>query len=173
MSDTDKPHDAANAAFEGARQAFDSMTNPQAFRDAQAAFGMDPSKMTETFRATAEKSMEQSREAYARMKTAADEAAKTLEATIENAHSGSLNLTKRALDGMRTQAEMNFSHLEKLAGVKSVSEFIELQTSFFRQQVELATRQARDIQSASQSAAREVLQPSREAAERAAGKTEF
>ncbi|ALN72330.1 phasin family protein [Aureimonas sp. AU20] len=173
MSDTDKPQDAANAAFEGARKAFDTMTDPKAFRDAQAALGMDPSKMTEAFRSATERSMEQSMEAYARMKAATEEASRTLEATIENAHSGSLNLTKRALDGMRTQAEMNFTHLQKLASVRSLSEFIELQTSFFRQQVDLATRQARDIQSASQSAARDVLQPGREAAERATGKTEF
>ncbi|WP_427025663.1 phasin family protein [Aureimonas ureilytica] len=173
MSDTDKPNDPSNAAFEGARKAFDTMTDPQAFRDAQAAFGMDPSKMTDAFRTATERSMEQSKEAYARMKAATDEASRTLEATIENAHSGSLNLTKRALDGMRAQAEMNFAHLQKLSSVRSVSEFIELQTSFFRQQVDLATRQARDIQTASQSATRDVLQPSREAAERAAGKTEF
>ncbi len=173
MSETDKPQDPAQAAFDGARKAFDTMTDPKAFQSAQAAMGMDPTRMTEAFRAATERSVEQSKEAYARMKAAADDASRTLEATIENAHSGSLNLTKRALDNIRAQADMNFSHLEKLASARSMSEFIELQTSFFRQQVDLVTQQARDIQNASQSATREVLQPSRDAAERATGKSDF
>ena len=74
-----------------------AMPNPQ-------MMGMDPSQMNETFRAMTQKSMEQSKEAYSRMKSAADEATKALESTMENAHQGSLQLSKKAIDAMRSNA---------------------------------------------------------------------
>ncbi|WP_182086837.1 phasin family protein [Aureimonas sp. ME7] len=156
MSDTENfnNNDPARDAFESAQRA-------------QAALGLDPARMGEAFRTMTQKSIEQSRQAYDRMKSAADQASQTLEATIENAHAGSLNLTKRALEGMRAQAEMNFSHLEKLASAKSMAEFIELQTSFLRRQVELAADQAKELQTLSQSVAQDVVRPAREAAEKA------
>ncbi|WP_061930759.1 phasin family protein [Aureimonas sp. AU22] len=150
-----------------ARDAFDSAQR------AQAALGLDPSKMGEAFRTMTQKSIEQSKEAYARMKSAADQATQTLEATIENAHSGSLNLTKRALEGMRAQAEMNFAHMEKLASAKSMAEFMELQTSYMRRQVEMVADQAKEMQALSQSVAQDVIRPGRDAAQKATGQDRF
>ncbi len=120
-----------------------------------------------------QKSIEQSKEAYARMKSAADQATQTLEATVENAHTGSLNLTKRAIEGMRAQAEMNFAHMEQLASAKSLSEFMELQTSYMRRQVELMADQAKELQSLSQSVAQDVIRPARDAAQKATGQDRF
>lgn len=107
--------------------------------------------------------MEQSRQAYGKLKDASEQATHTLEATLENVHNGSLTLSKRAIEGMRAQAEMNFSHMEKLASVRSMAELIEMQTSFLRRQIEMATDQARDMQSLSQSVAQDVMRPAREA----------
>ena len=47
----------------------DSKTNqdPFAMPNTQSMMGMDPSQMSETFRAMTQKSMEQSKEAYSRM----------------------------------------------------------------------------------------------------------
>lgn len=158
MSDTENFNsgDPARDAFDNAKRA-------------QAAMGIDPSKMGEAFRTMTQTSIEQSKEAYARMKSAADQATQTLEATVENAHSGSLNLTKRAIEGMRAQAEMNFQHFEKLASAKSMAEFVELQTSFMRRQMELFADQAKEMQSLSQNVAQDVIRPSRDAAQKATG----
>ena len=77
-----------------------------------AAF--DPAKATETFRDFAEKGAAQSKEAYSKIKAAAEDATKTVEATIENAQSGSVELGLKAIDALRTNAENSLSHLEAL-----------------------------------------------------------
>lgn len=170
MSDADTPNAGAGRdPFEETRRAFDAMPGAEAFRGAQAAMGLDPARLSETFRTMGERSLEQSREAYGRMRSAADEATRALEATLDNAHNGSLNLSKRAIDGWRTQAEMNFEHLQKLAGVRSMAEFIELQTRYMRRQMELATDQAKEIQSLTRTAAEDMMRPARDAARRAEG----
>ncbi|GGD97373.1 phasin [Aureimonas endophytica] len=159
MSDTDQNHETP----------MDDMqrTAEDAFRNAQSALGMDPAKMTETFRNMTQKSMEQSREAYGRMKSAAEDATRTLESTMENAHQGSLQISKRAIDAMRRNADLGFSHLEKLMSAKSFAEVIELQTSYVRQQIEAATDQVKEMQALTQSLAQDMLKPGREAFQRA------
>lgn len=139
----------------------------EAMRNAQAGLGMDPAKMSETFRAMTQKSIEQSREAYSRMKSAAEDATHTLESTMENVHQNSLQLSKRAIDAMRRNADLGFSHLEKLMSAKSFSEVIELQTGYVRQQIETSTDQAKDMQALTQSIAQDMLKPGREAFQRA------
>ena len=45
----------------------------------------DPSKLAESFRDFAEKGAQQSKEAYAKLKSAGEEAGKTMEATVQTA----------------------------------------------------------------------------------------
>ena len=52
----------------------------------------DPSKFTESFRDFAEKGAQQSREAYAKMKSAGEEASKTLEVTVQTAQAGAVEI---------------------------------------------------------------------------------
>ncbi|MCP3053806.1 phasin [Aurantimonas marianensis] len=148
------------AESKNTRDAF-AMPNPQSM------MGMDPSQMTETFRAMTQKSMEQSKEAYSRMKSAADEATKALESTMENAHQGSLQLSKKAIDAMRNNAEAGFQHLDKMMSAKSFAEVIEMQTAYVRKQIELATDQSKDMQALSQSVAQDMMKPGRDAFQKA------
>lgn len=177
MSDTEA-NSTTEAMGAGAGQASgsaDDMMNSaeksaqDMFNQAQSMMGMDPGKMSETLRAMTEKSMEQSKEAYARMKLAADDATKTLESTMENVHQGSLSLSKKAIDALRSNAEMGFAHLEKMMSARSFSEVIEMQTSYVRKQIELATDQSKEMQALTQSVAQELLKPGREAFQKATG----
>ncbi|QRY66433.1 phasin [Ensifer sp. PDNC004] len=127
----------------------------------------DPAKFTDSFRDFAEKGAVQSKEAYAKMKTAAEEATKTVEATLESAQTGSVELGLKAIDALRTNAENSLSHMEALLGVKSLSEFVELQTSFVRKQAELAVEQAKSMQEATKKVAENVTKPGKDAAEKA------
>ncbi|SMD18983.1 phasin [Rhizobium sp. RU36D] len=126
----------------------------------------DPSKMTEGFRDFAEKGAAQSKEAYAKMKTAAEEASKTVEATMQTAQAGTVELGLKAIDAMRTNAEMSLSHMEALLGVKSVAELVELQTAFIRKQAEVTVEQAKSIQETAKKVAETVTKPGKEAAEK-------
>jgi phasin len=127
----------------------------------------DPSKMSEGFRDFAEKGAVQSKEAYAKMKTAAEEASKTVEATMQTAQAGTVELGLKAIDAMRTNAELSLSHMEALLGVKSVAELVELQTAFIRKQAEVTVEQAKSIQETAKKVAETVTKPGKEAAEKA------
>ncbi len=128
----------------------------------------DASKATDQMRAFAEKSVEQSKEVYSKLKTGAESTQKALETTFETAKTAGNDLSLKTIAALRANAEMGFSHIESLLAVKSVSEFIELQTAFLRKGVETFVEQAKDIQTASTKAAEEVAKPIKDAFEKAA-----
>lgn len=128
---------------------------------------IDPAKLSESFRDFAEKGAAQTKEAYAKMKEAAEDATKTVEATLESAQAGSVELGLKAIDALRTNAENSLSHMEALLGVKSVSELFELQTAFLRKQAEVAVEQAKSLQETSKKVAEKVTAPGKSAAEKA------
>ena len=128
---------------------------------------IDPSKLSESFREFAEKGATQTKEAYAKMKEAAEDATKTVEATLESAQAGSVELGLKAIEALRTNAENSLSHMEALLGVKSVSELFELQTAFLRKQAEVAVEQAKTLQETSKKVAEKVVAPGKSAAEKA------
>lgn len=119
----------------------------------------DASKATDQIRAFAEKGVEQSKEAYAKLRTGAEETQKALESTFETAKSVSSDLSLKTISALRTNAEVGFAHLESLVGAKSLSEVIELQTAFLRKRVELSVEQAKDFQTVATKAAEDVAQP--------------
>ena len=123
----------------------------------------DASKATDQFRVFAEKGVEQSKEAYTKMKTGAETAQKALETTFETAKSAGSELSLKTLSTMRSNAELGFSHVEALMGVKSVSEFIELQTAFLRKQAEALAEQAKELQAVATTAAETVSKPVKDA----------
>src|SRR6185295_19772533 len=76
----------------------------------------DASKATDQIRAFAEKGVEQSKEAYAKLKTGAEETQKALESTYETAKTVSSDLSLKTISALRANAEAGFSHLEALIG---------------------------------------------------------
>ncbi|GMB82991.1 phasin [Shinella zoogloeoides] len=128
---------------------------------------IDPAKLSESFREFAEKGASQTKEAYAKMKEAAEDATKTVEATLESAQAGSVELGLKAIEALRTNAESSLSHMEALLGVKSVSELFELQTAFLRKQAEVVVEQAKSLQETSKKVAEKVAAPGKSAAEKA------
>jgi phasin len=127
---------------------------------------LDPSKFADSFRDFAEKGAQQSRDAFAKMKAAGEEASKTLETTVQTAQAGAAEIGHKAIDALRTNAENSLTHLDALLSVKSVAEFFELQTTFLRKQAELTIEQAKAMQETSKQVAEKLAQPSKEAAEK-------
>jgi phasin len=128
----------------------------------------DASKATDQFRAFTEKGVEQSKEAYTKLKTGAESAQKALEATFENAKSVGSDLSLKTIAALRTNADAGFSHLEALVGAKSLSEVIELQTAFLRKQVEKTVEQAKEFQAVATKAAEDVSKPIKDVFEKTA-----
>jgi phasin len=127
----------------------------------------DASKATDQIRAFAEKGVEQSKEAYAKLKTGAEETQKVLESTYETAKTVSSDLSLKTIAVLRANADAGFSHLEALVGARSLSEVVELQTAFVRKQVEASVKQAKDFQAVATKAAEDVSKPVKTAVEKA------
>jgi phasin len=119
----------------------------------------DASKAADQVRAFAEKGIEQSKEAYAKLKTGAEETQKAFESTFETVKSAGSDLSLKTIATLRANTEAGFSHLEALVGAKSLSEVIELQTSFLRKSVETAVEQAKELQAVTSKAAEDVSKP--------------
>ena len=127
----------------------------------------DASKATDQIRAFAEKGVEQSKEAYAKMKSGAEDTQKAVESTLEYARSASSDMSMKTISTLRGNAEAGFAHLEALVGAKSLSEVFELQTSFLRKQVETSVEQAKEFQALGTKAAEDVAKPVKSAFEKA------
>jgi phasin len=125
----------------------------------------DADKTADQFRAFAEKGVEQSKEAYAKMKTGAENAQKAMESTLETARAAGNEFSMKSIAAARANTEAGFAHLEALVAAKSLSEVIELQTAFLRKAVETAVEQGKDFQAASTKAAEDVTKPMKEAFE--------
>jgi phasin len=119
----------------------------------------DASKATDQIRAFAEKGVEQSREAYAKLKTGTEEAQKALEASFETAKAVSSDLSLKTISALRASAEADFSYLEALVGARSISDVVELQTGFLRKRVEMGVEQAKDFQATATKAAEDLVKP--------------
>jgi phasin len=97
----------------------------------------------------------------------AAEAQMSIETRYETARNVSAELSLKAIAALRTNAETGFAHLEALAGAKSLSEIVELQTAYLRKRVELTVEQAKDFQTVASKAAEDVSKPVKTAFEKA------
>ncbi|AZO47957.1 MAG: phasin [Mesorhizobium sp.] len=127
----------------------------------------DPSKAVEQVRAAAEPSVEQSKEVLSKLSSGAETTQKALESTLEMAKTTSNEVSLQAIAALRANADAYFTHLEALATVKSLSEFVELQTAFLRKQMEKSVEQAKDFQAVTMKAAEDVSKPIKDAFEKA------
>ena len=130
-------------------------------------YRQDPSKFSDNFRDFAEKSSVKTKETLSKVKEATEEASKTVEATLQNAQAGTVELGMAAIGMIRSNTESSLAHLESLLGVKSVSELFEVQTTFLRKQAEAAVEQAKVFAETSKKVAEEVSKPGKTAAEKA------
>ena len=126
----------------------------------------DVSKMADSYREMADKSVNQTKEAYAKAKTVAEDATKAIESTLETAQAGTVELSLKAIDAARGNVEHSLSHMEALLGVKSVAQMIELQTGYFRKQAEMMADQAKIMQEAARKVAEDVAKPTKAVAEK-------
>ncbi|WP_181706032.1 phasin [Chthonobacter rhizosphaerae] len=127
------------------------------------AFTMAPAEMPEVFRDMAEKSVKQAKEHYEKMRAAAEEATDMLEDQFETARNGFVELNAKAIEAAKANADATFRFAKDVLAVKSVAEIIELQTAFARQQFDLVSAQAKEMQDLLTKYTTETQQPVKEA----------
>ena len=113
-------------------------------------------QMPESMRALAEKSVAQTRELYVR----------SLEAVLESwerfvvaAGQGTVAFNRKAIDIARRNINNGFGLAERLAGAKNVAEAMELQTTYWRNQVGELASQAGEMRTLSTKVTADVAVP--------------
>lgn len=118
------------------------------------------------FREATEKSIEQAREAYAKVKTAAEDATDLMEDTFETSRQGAVEFNHKAVDAAKANTDAAFSFVKDLMAVKTVAEAIELQSTYARQQFDALTAQAKDMQEFATKLSTDVTAPVKDAFEK-------
>ena len=120
----------------------------------------------ELFRTIAETSANQAREAFARVKTAAEDATDVMEETFENTRDGVLEAQHKALDVARDNTEATFDFAKKLLAVTSLSDAVQLQTGFVRERFEAYIDYSKGIQAATTKLVEGASEPAKTAVAR-------
>ena len=131
--------------------------------DAANFAAFDAAAATDQFRVIAEKGLEQSSQAYAKLKDNTETAQKAIEESFETAKAAGNDWSLKAIAAMRANADAGFNHLEALTGVTTLSNLVELQTAFARKQTEVAADQLKDMQAATTKAVEDVFKPVKDA----------
>jgi phasin len=140
-----------------------AIRKPAPKTDAADVFGLSNVEVPEIFREAAEKSVKQAKDAYEKMRSAAEEATDVIEDQFESARSGFVALNAKALDAAKANSDATFKFAKDVLGVKTVAEAIELQTAFARQQYDLLTAQAKEMQELVQKVSTEATAPMKDA----------
>ncbi|WP_245479839.1 phasin [Hansschlegelia zhihuaiae] len=142
------------AVTKSATQKSDEMV-ADAFSAADKAATEAPAPVREI----AEKSVQQAKEDYARWKSAAEEASDAFEDAYATASKGYKEFGRKSVEATRSNVNAHFDFLQALIGAKSVSQAIELQTSYARQQFDVIGGQVKELSTLAQKAAAEGAKP--------------
>ena len=145
MSETFSPQVAAE-------QARDS------FRKAAKEFEAHTT-VPESVRVLAEKTVNQSREAYERGKDALEEAIDALERSFDAAGQGATAFNRKLIDLAQRNLNSGFDLAKSLAGAKTLGEIVELQSAFIRHQFDVFASQASEIRALTSKIAADTTEP--------------
>jgi phasin len=136
-------------------------------KDPMAAFTFPNFEFPEMMRSFTEQGVSQTREAYARMKSAAEEATDMLEDSLETARESVREVQFKALDMAKSNADAAFDLMRKLLGTTSVADAVELQTAFARERFEALVDYSKDVQATVTKAGSEAAKPAQAMFEKA------
>lgn len=153
------PDAAAEQTFKAASAATEEF--------ASAMPGAEASNIVREF---AEQSIASARQVYETARSAAEEATDMMEDTYENARKSFTDMNLKLIDQAQANTDRVFAFAKEVASAKTVSEAVELQTKFVREQFEAFAQQAREMQETAQQLANETTGPMKEAFERTTSK---
>jgi phasin len=113
----------------------------------------------ESVRALAEKTVNQSREAYERGKEALEEAFDSLERSFDAAGQGATAFNRKLIDLAQRNLNSAFDLAKSLAGAKNLGEIVELQSAFIRHQFDVFASQADEIRALTTKIAADTTEP--------------
>ncbi len=130
-------------------------------------FEMPKMEVPAAFREFAEKGVAQTKDAYEKIKAAAEEGTELLETCYSTASKGSTEYGMKVIDIARANTNAYFDFVGSLFGVKSPSELVELTTAHSRTQFETMTGQGKELAALAQKVATDTAEPIKSGVEKA------
>jgi phasin len=124
-----------------------------------ASFDMPKFEVPAAFREFAEKGVAQSKDTYEKFKAVAEQNTQMLETVYSNATQGSTEYSLKMIEIARYNTNAAFTFVEKLFGVKSPSELIEVATAHSRMQFETLSAQGKELAGIAQKVATDTAEP--------------
>ena len=114
---------------------------------------------TQAFRATAEKGTAQAKEAFEKVSAATAEATDLIKNTVSTAVKGAQDYNNKVIEFAQTNTKVALEFVQKLSGVKSPSDVIELSTDHSRKQYETLSEQAKELAALAQKVTLATVEP--------------
>jgi phasin len=140
--------------------------NPTEIFPMNEIFQLNTAQLPDNFRNAAESGLKQARDSYAKIRTMAEDNTELLEKTFETGRNHMISINAKALDTMQSNTDAVFSFWKSFMGVKSLSEAVELQSSFAKERFDAATKQTKEMQDAVKKMAEETSKPVQDAVNR-------
>ena len=113
----------------------------------------------ESVRALAEKTVNQTREAYERSKDAVAGSIDAMERSFDAAGQGATAFNRKLIDIAQRNLNTGFDLAKSLAGAKTLAEIVELQSAFIRNQFDVFSSQASEIRALTTRIAADTSEP--------------
>jgi phasin len=121
-----------------------------------SSVGMDA---TQAFRSMTEAGSTQAKEAFEKMSAATTEATALIKDSCSTAAKGAQDYNTKFIEFAKANTEAAFDFAQKLWGVKSPSDFIELSTEHSRKQFETLTEQSKELAALAQKVTLATAEP--------------
>ena len=148
MNDTHNPQAAAAEARANYREVTERL----------GALGLN-TEIPESVRALAEKTVDQSREAYDRSTDAFEASVTTFEQSFDAAGQGAAAFNRKFIDIARRNLATGFDLAKSLAGAKNLAEIVELQAAYWQKQFGALTAQAEEVHALSTKVTADTAEP--------------
>lgn len=130
-------------------------------------FDLPKFEVPPAFREIAEKSVAQAKEAYDKVKAAAEEATDALEDTYTTAAKGASDYNLKVIEAARANTNAAFDFAREMLDVKTLSEAVELSTAHARKQFEQLSEQTKELAALAHKVANESAEPLRNSVNKA------
>jgi phasin len=123
----------------------------------------------EQFRDMAEKGATQTKEAFEKMSAATGQAADVMKNCYSTAVKGAQDYNNKLIEFTQANTKVAFDFAQRMAGVKSPSEFIELSTEFAQKQLTMLNEQTKELAAVAQQVTLATAEPLKTGFTKAAG----
>jgi phasin len=117
------------------------------------------SQVREQLRDSMETTAERSREAFETISSAANEATEVMQNSLSTAFKGMQEYNSKVVEFTQANTKSYVEFVQRLAGVKSPSEFVEISNDHARHQLTTLTEQAKELAALAQKVATSTTEP--------------